>query len=99
MRSRPRRTLSATSSSWILREEHVDLPDAGTYFIVAFVPSGETGKLWVAPGDREEFGLGDIIRLSGVLDEVRAFHETSGGGFPCFVFPLAGVLMLLPSIS
>ena len=87
------------TSSWILREEHVDLPEVGTYFIVAFVPSGETGKLWVAPGDREEFGLADIIKLSGVLDEVRAFHETSGGGFPCFVFLLAGILLLLPALS
>ena len=87
------------TSSWILREEHVDLPEAGTYFIVAFVPSGETGKLWVAPGDREEFGLGDIIKLSGVLDEVRAFHETAGGGFPCFLFPLAAILMLFPALG
>jgi hypothetical protein len=87
------------TSSWILREEDVDLPEAGTYFIVAFVPSGEAGKLWLAPGDREEFGLGDIIRLSGVLDEVRVFHETSGGAFPCFLFPLAAILMVMPVLG
>jgi hypothetical protein len=87
------------TSSWILREEHVDLPEAGTYFIIAFVPSGETGKLWVAPGDREEFTLGDIIELSGILGEVRAFHETAGGGFPCFLFPLAAILMLLLTLG
>ncbi len=87
------------TSSWILREEDIDLPEPGTYFIVAFVPSGETGKLWVAPGDREDFTLGDIVELSGVLDEVRAFHETTGGGFPCFLFPLASVLILFPALS
>jgi hypothetical protein len=83
------------TSSWILREEDVDLREVGTYFIVAFVPSGETGKLWVAPGDREEFALGDILRLIGVLGEVRAFHEVAGRGFPCFLLPLAAVLVFL----
>ena len=87
------------TTSWILREEDVDLPEPGTYFIVAFVPSGETGKLWVAPGDREDFTLADILELSGVLDDVRAFHETAGGGFPCFLFPLASVLILFPALS
>lgn len=82
------------TNSWILREEYVDLPEAGTYFIVAFVPSGDTGKLWVAPGHREEFTLADIVKLSGVLGEVRAFHEVGGGGFPCFLFPLAAVVIL-----
>jgi hypothetical protein len=84
------------TTSWILREEYVDLPEAGTYFIVAFVPSGETGKLWLAPGDREEFGLGDIISLGGVLGDVRAFHEVEGGFFPCFLLPLAAVLLFFP---
>ena len=86
------------TSSWILREEYVDLPEAGTCFIVAFVPSGETGKLWLAPGDREEFSLGDILGLVGVLGEVQAFHETSGGGSPCFLLPLGAVLVLFSTL-
>ena len=86
------------TSSWILREEDVDLPEAGTYFIVAFVPSGETDKLWVAPGDREEFTLGDILELGGVLGAVRAFHEVGGAGFPCFLLPLAAGLVFLSTL-
>ena len=86
------------TTSWILREEYVDLPEAGTYFIVAFVPSGETGKLWLAPGDREEFSFLDILGLVGVLGEVRAFHETGGGGSPCFLLPLGAVLVLLSTL-
>ena len=86
------------TSSWILREEYVDLPEAGTYFIVAFVPSGETGKLWVAPGDREEFDREDLPELIGVLDEVRAFHEVTDGGSPCCLLPFAGVLVLLAAL-
>ena len=82
------------TSSWILREEYVDLPEAGRYFIVAFVPSGETGKLWLAPGDREEFTLGDILALTGGLGEVRGFHEATGGRSLCFLLPLGAVLVL-----
>jgi hypothetical protein len=82
------------TSSWILREEHVDLPEAGTYFIVAYVPSGETGKLWLAPGDREEFTLADIAALSGILPEVKTFHEVEDTGVPCFLLPLGMILGL-----
>lgn len=87
------------TTSWILREEDVDLPEAGTYYILAFVPSGETGKLWVAPGDREEFSLRDILALTGVLADVRDFHETTGGSFPCFLLPLAAVLAVFPALG
>jgi len=80
------------TSSWILREEYVDLPEAGTYFVVAYVPSGETGKLWLAPGDREEFGLAEIFEANDLLDEVRSFHELSGSY--CFLFPATLGLVL-----
>jgi hypothetical protein len=86
------------TSSWILREEDVSLPQAGEFFIVAYVPSGETGKLWIAPGVREEFSLGDIAELSEVLPAVQAFHETTGGGFPCFVAPAIALLSVLPIV-
>ena len=86
------------TSSWILREEDVELPEAGTYYIVAFVPTGETGKLWLAPGRREEFSPADIAGLGAVLDDVRRFHETSAAGSPCFLFPLAAVLVLFHTL-
>jgi len=63
------------TSSWILAEKDVELPAAGTYYIAAYVPSGELGKLWLAPGVREEFSLRDIAQLREILPEVRAFHE------------------------
>ena len=34
------------TSSWILREQDVQLPKAGRYYVVAFDPDGEPGKLW-----------------------------------------------------
>lgn len=81
------------TTSWILRREHVDLPEAGTYYLVAYVPSGETGKLWLAPGDREAFTLGLIIELGTVLREIRAFHEVDARRVPCLLFPVAVVAL------
>jgi len=72
------------TDSWILLDETVDLPETGTYYVVAW-PSGEPiDKLWVAIGVREQFGLRDILSLHTVVREVRAFHEVRadrGSGF------------------
>lgn len=77
--------------SWILLEQEIPLPQAGTYYVVAFDPAGQPGKLWVATGREEQFSLDEIGQLSGVLQQVRAFHETSAGA-PCFLLPVAGVV-------
>jgi hypothetical protein len=86
------------TSSWILIEQDVELPEAGTYYIVAYAPSEDNGKLWIAPGVREEFTLGDILELGDILPQVRAFHEAEPGGFPCFLFPVAAVAAVVPLI-
>jgi hypothetical protein len=78
------------TTSWILSEHEVDLPGPGQYYVVAYHPTEEAGKLWVALGREEVFELGDWLELPGLLPEVREFHEiTSGAALPCFVFPLA----------
>lgn len=84
--------------SWILLEQDIPLPQAGTYYVVAFDPAGQPGKLWVATGREEQFSLDDIGQLSGVLQQVRAFHESSTGA-PCFLLPLIGVLGLMVFIA
>lgn len=86
------------TTSWILREVDIDLPQAGTYYIMVYVPSSERGKLWIAPGQREEFTLSDILELGGVLGQVRAFHEEAPGSFPCFLFPVAAVAIAFPML-
>lgn len=63
------------TSSWILDERQVDLPVAGRYYIVAFSPQGDLGKLWIAPGIEEVFPLTEIFALMRTTREVRAFHE------------------------
>lgn len=63
------------TSSWILSEHDVQLPAAGRYYVVAYEPSGKPGKLWVALGQKEAFGVKDILMLPKVIAQVRAFHE------------------------
>lgn len=69
--------------SWILAEQTVQLADAGRYYLVAYVPSGEAGKLWVAVGTREVFGLADIFVAREWTTKARQFHEVPVGlGLP-----------------
>ena len=63
------------TQDWILVEETVTLPGSGTYYVVAWDPRHGTGKLAVAVGTVEEFGLGDIFRFPGWRSDARAFHE------------------------
>ncbi len=63
------------TQSWVFDRQTITLPEKGLYYIVAFVPSQEPGKLWVAPGTRESFGFGDILTLPRVIYKVRTFHE------------------------
>ncbi len=77
------------TDSWIFGELEDTAPQSGTYFIVAYVPSGETGKFWVAPGRREVFEPEDIAALPALVPQVSEFHETTAGGLitpflPCF---------------
>ena len=67
------------TDSWILLEEAVDLPETGTYYVVAWPPGETVDKLWVAIGLRERFGLRDVLSLPAVVRDVRAFHEVNRG--------------------
>jgi hypothetical protein len=82
------------TDSWILGNLELTQPQMGLYYLVAYVPGGETGKLWVAPGRREVFGLGDILSLPATIQEVREFHETPVSGVPCFL-PFVGIALAL----
>lgn len=68
---------------WQFREESLSLPQDGTYYMAVYLPSGGEGKLWVALGKTEAFGLWDLIRMPVTIVDVRCFHE---------VFPWGGIL-------
>ncbi len=63
------------TTSILLLEQRVPLPKAGKGYIVAWHPK-QTGKYWVAVGEREEFGPEDFKLFSDVwFDKTQAFHE------------------------
>lgn len=77
------------TDSWIFGELVDTAPQSGTYFVVAYVPSGAEGKFWVAVGRREVFEPQDIAALPELVPQVSAFHETTASGLitpflPCF---------------
>lgn len=69
------------TQSWILFQQTVSLPQAARYDVVLFSSAEEEnaepmwGKLWVAIGVRESFGIRDVLGLPGIVRDVRAFHE------------------------
>lgn len=85
------------TESWIVGDLELTLPADGRYYAVAYVPSGEPGKLWVAMGDREVFSGDDIAGLPATINQVRAFHEVPQSPIPCFV-PLLGGLAIVATL-
>lgn len=86
------------TDSWVFERQVISLPETGSYYIVGFVPSGASGKFWIAPGTRENFGLADIATLPVVIFKVRTFHEVFfWGGILGWGF-LAAVLVLLAPV-
>ena len=70
------------TDSWILRSETVVLPAKGRYYAVAYVPSKQTGKLWLSVGKQEVFTATDLLQFDEWKKQVRRFHEVQeqGGG-------------------
>lgn len=71
------------TESWRFEMQEITLPADGLYYIAGYVPSGGTGKFWVAPGTLEKFGVKDIFTLPWVIYKVRTFHQ---------IFPFGGLL-------
>jgi hypothetical protein len=68
---------TSTSSS-ILVEETVPLPESGQGYLVAWHPQSLTGKLWAAVGTEERFGPADFADLPRKGQLVQNFHEIDG---------------------
>lgn len=62
------------TTSWILLEALVELPEEGDYYLVSFSPEEIPGKLWISIGRQESFGPGDLARLPFVISDVKSFH-------------------------
>ena len=68
------------TDSWILRSETVVLPESGRYYVVAYVPSGQKGKLWLSIGRKESFGLAEWSKFGEWKRRIREFHEVNKEG-------------------
>ncbi len=60
--------------SWIWFEDTITVPDPGQAWVVAWDPTRETGKLWVAIGTVEDFSDG----IGVTFEQIWSYHETSG---------------------
>ena len=63
------------TDSWILRSETITLPATGRYYVVAYSPSEQKDKFWLAVGKKEKFGLLDLISFGGWKETIQQFHE------------------------
>ena len=64
------------TESWILLETTKRIQESGTGYVVAWDPSGMTGKLWVAVGTVEDFSDVAPTDFSSWLEQTQAYHET-----------------------
>lgn len=71
------------TDDWILKELNQTLPAAGQHYLVAYIPGGKIGKIWVAFGKAEQFGLDDFLNFGSIVAQTRAFHEVGGPGGIC----------------
>lgn len=68
------------TDSWQFSARTPETAEAGLYYVAGYIPSGEEGKIWVAIGEREAFGIADILKLPLTLYQVRSFHEVGIAG-------------------
>lgn len=89
------------TESWIFGELVDSAVETGKHYAVAYVPSGDLGKFWVAIGRREVFEPQDIAALPTLVPQVREFHEVEDpNAIPCFLLPAAagfGAFLLVNS--
>ena len=64
------------TDSWILESKTIELPQSGTFYVVAFDPKQSGGKLWISVGQKEKFGLANLLNMGQTIKLVRGFHES-----------------------
>jgi len=65
------------TTSWVLFEKNIELPETGTYFLTSFSEQSKPGKLWIAIGKQESFGISDLGKLPASVSQIRSFYEVS----------------------
>lgn len=63
------------TSSWVYVETTETMPKDGAYYIAAWPEDFHTGKLWVAIGNKETFGMADLPLFPIWIDQLNLFYE------------------------
>ena len=63
------------TDSWILRSETLSLSKPGRYYLVAFSPERQKGKLWLSIGKKEFFSAEHWNQFQTWRKLIRTFHE------------------------
>jgi hypothetical protein len=84
------------TTSWVLLERSLRLPEAGRYDLN--VRSADPGRYWVSVGSREAFGIADVAKLPAWTERVRAFHEVEGWPAWMTITALIAVLLAMGGI-
>ena len=63
------------TQSWILRSETIPLKEPGRYYLVAYSPDKQKGKLWLSIGKQESFTAEDWKQFPTWRKLIREFHE------------------------
>ncbi len=63
------------TQSWILRSETIPLKEPGRYYLVAYSPDKQNGKLWLSIGKQESFKAEHWKQFPTWRRLIREFHE------------------------
>ena len=64
------------TASWIWVEERLVLPESGQGYLVGWHEENQTGKMWIATGEVEDFSDVDPVDFIYWDEAVNNFHET-----------------------
>lgn len=71
----------AQTSYWKRQSLVAQLPQDGTYTIAVWNTRTQTGKYVIAIGEREEFGIADLVDFPRTWIKVHAFFRETGSDF------------------
>ncbi|WP_437306975.1 hypothetical protein [Sorangium sp. So ce388] len=58
--------------SWLLLDRRIELPESGSYSLVAWSPEGHRARLWIAVGDEPTEELSNV---DDPVERAKAFHQ------------------------
>ena len=84
------------TSYWTRQTLAAQLPNDGTYTLAVWNPRGQTGKYVLAIGEREEFGIADLLDFPRTWVKVHSFFRGTGADFEnAFVVLFLGSAVLI----